>query len=237
MKKLKFRCPFRGYHGYVAAALFLAVLGTIMINNKLNGVSEDGSDIFVYILMFITVVVVLSLSYLIINHETADDRLMRESAQPPVWTEIEGWEKEEILAAARPKYMAYILLSALDIVLLLVGQKTAIPLFFAILIPTLAVFAISMLNYQKWSSMDSTAIRTVVPIYRTYTIAQHVKRHVHYYHYHEIYTTEGKIVLPHIDRDAPAFGTAPDSKISDMSGYYTDIIIVKYKNMIEYIEV
>lgn len=237
MKKLKYRCPFRGYDNYVAIALFIAVLITISANKKLNGVPEGGSDIFIYILIFIAVAVVVSLAFLIINHETADDKLLRENAKPLEWTETEGWEKEEILASSRPKYVAYSIVILMQIILLIITGRTAWPLLVGVIVIAAAMFFYDMLRYLAWKGMDSTAIKTTVPIFRTYKIRHHTKYSYYYKHYHEIYTTEGKIVLPHVDRDAPLLKVAPDSKISDISGMYTEIVIIRYKNMITYIDV
>lgn len=237
MKKLKLICPFHGYGDRIFGITLLVFIIAMFINNSKSTEDSTKPDILIFVAIGVIALMVLGIAVLLIAHESKEDRLFKEHAEPLEWIAVEDWEKEEIEALERPSYLSYGVLILLEIVMLAFGKGEMILLLVAMLSITIILFIINIVSYSMWKNMDSTAVKAVIPINRTYSVSRHVKHHGSVYkHFHEIYTPDGKIVLPHREIKSNPFAPSEYHKTSSISGIYTNIIVVKYKNLITYIE-
>ncbi len=226
MKRLRFYSPFHGHYWPLIAAVISAIAAGAV------AVSNEWPAAVVYLLLLSVPIVVLAVSYIIIQMPSRAEREMIANAAYPLWVQAD----EKILRAVKdqkqqlsPGVIRVLIALGLLAVSSLVPKYSSEPEFGAAIVFAMTgmfVLGADMLLRHKWQSADQSALMTVIPIDHRFDI-KHSRRFGNigserwewFRHYLVFYLPDGRYVLP----------------AGANAGYAEVLIIVQYNGMYAWI--
>ncbi|MBQ2823510.1 MAG: hypothetical protein IJF18_02925 [Oscillospiraceae bacterium] len=221
MKRLKFRCPFKGYGFKITIVSMILSIFTAL--GMLILFAEKNVD---YLLPFVIIPFILieMLAYLFVNRISSEEKELIAEADELCWESLDNWMYEAVKDKYRINWIVFIILCVLAatfFVVYFIKTKNLVTSFMLFVTFAAAIFiwlGVSAFLRKRWSAIDSTAECTVLKSHHIYTVKSYGRGRVYYDNYYVFYTPNGRLVLKKEQENC------------------SKVCVIKFNGMITYIE-
>ena len=173
MKRLKFRCPFKGYGFKITIVSMILSIFTAL--GMLILFAEKNVD---YLLPFVIIPFILieMLAYLFVNRISSEEKELIAEADELCWESLDNWMYEAVKDKYRINWIVFIILCVLAatfFVVYFIKTKNLVTSFMLFVTFAAAIFiwlGVSAFLRKRWSAIDSTAECTVLKSHHIYTV-------------------------------------------------------------------